>query len=59
MGTLGIRFVIAIAIALVYYFNIITATRAYILIAVAIIFLLTSFINFVLYTPFLELILVK
>lgn len=30
MGTLdkGIRFVIAIAIALVYYFNIITATRA-------------------------------
>ncbi len=59
MGTLdkGIRFVIAIA--LVYYFNIITATRAYILIAVAIIFLLTSFINFVLYTPFLELILVK
>jgi hypothetical protein len=55
MGTLdkGIRFVIAIAIALVYYFNIITATRAYILIAVAIIFLLTSFINFCsLYTLF-------
>ncbi|MDA9343820.1 DUF2892 domain-containing protein [Algibacter sp.] len=55
MGTLdkGIRFVIAIAISLLYYFNIITGTLAYILIAVAIIFLLTSFINFCpLYTLF-------
>ena len=55
MGTLdkGIRFVIAIAIALLYYFDIITGTLAYILIAVAIIFLLTSFINFCpLYTLF-------
>ncbi|MDB0040923.1 DUF2892 domain-containing protein [Algibacter sp.] len=55
MGTLdkGIRFVIAIAIALLYYFNIITGTLAYILMAVAIIFLLTSFINFCpLYTLF-------
>lgn len=55
MGTLdkGIRFVIAIAISLLYYFNIITGTLAYILMAVAIIFLLTSFINFCpLYTLF-------
>jgi len=55
MGTLdkGIRFVIAIAIALLYSFNIISGTLAYILMAVAIIFLLTSFINFCpLYTLF-------
>ncbi|GAA4944276.1 hypothetical protein GCM10023314_16600 [Algibacter agarivorans] len=55
MGTLdkGIRLVIAIAIALLYYFNIISGTLAYILMAVAIIFLLTSFINFCpLYTLF-------
>ena len=48
MGTLdkGIRFVIAITIASLYYFNIISGTLAYILMAVAIIFLITSFINF-------------
>jgi len=48
MGTLdkGIRVVIAIAIALLYFFNVISGTLAYILMAVAIIFLLTSLINF-------------
>lgn len=48
MGTLdkGIRLVIAIAIALLYYFNVISGTIAYVLMVVAIIFLLTSFINF-------------
>lgn len=55
MGTLdkGIRLVIAIAIALLYFFNAISGTIAYVLMAVAIIFLLTSFINFCpLYTLF-------
>ena len=42
----GIRIVIAIAIALLYYFNVIEGTLAYILMAVAIIFLLTSLISF-------------
>ncbi|WP_298550892.1 DUF2892 domain-containing protein [uncultured Algibacter sp.] len=48
MGTLdkGIRIVVAITIALLYYFNAISGTLAYVLMAVAIIFLLTSFINF-------------
>lgn len=48
MGTTdkSIRVVIAIAIALLYYFNIIEGTLAYVLIALAIIFLLTSFISF-------------
>lgn len=48
MGTLdkGIRIIAAIAIALLYYFNVISGTLAYILIAVAIIFLVTSLINF-------------
>lgn len=48
MGALdkGIRIVIAIAIALLYYFNVISGTLAYILMAVAIVFLLTSLINF-------------
>jgi hypothetical protein len=48
MGTLdkGIRIIIAIAIALLYYFNVISGTLAYVLMAVAIIFLLTSFISF-------------
>lgn len=55
MGTLdkGIRLVIAIAIALLYFFNAISGTIAYVLMTVAIIFLLTSFINFCpLYTLF-------
>jgi hypothetical protein len=48
-----IRIVIAIGIALLYYFNIIEGTLAYILMALAIIFIVTSFINFCpLYTLF-------
>jgi TM2 domain-containing membrane protein YozV len=48
-----IRIVIAIGIALLYYFNIIEGTLAYILMALAIIFLITSFISFCpLYTLF-------
>lgn len=55
MGSLdkGIRIVIAIGIALLYYFNVIEGTLAYVLMALAIIFLLTSFISFCpLYLPF-------
>jgi hypothetical protein len=55
MGSLdkGIRIIIAIAIALLYYFNVIEGTLAYVLMALAIIFLLTSFISFCpLYLPF-------
>jgi Inner membrane protein YgaP-like, transmembrane domain len=55
MGNLdkGIRIVIAIAISLLYYFDVIQGTLAYILMAFAIIFLLTSFISFCpLYAPF-------
>lgn len=48
----GVRIVIAIAIALLYYFNVISGTLAYVLMALAIIFLLTSFISFCpLYLP--------
>ena len=48
MGTTdkAIRIIVAIGIALLYYFNIIEGTLAYVLMAIAIIFLLTSFINF-------------
>lgn len=42
----GVRIIIAIAIALLYYFNVIEGTLAYVLMAVAIIFLVTSLINF-------------
>ncbi|MGB5418195.1 YgaP family membrane protein [Algibacter sp.] len=42
----GIRIALAIVVALLYYFNVITGTLAYVLMAVAIIFLITSFINF-------------
>ncbi len=42
----GVRVLIAAAIALLYYFNIIEGTLAYVLMAVAIIFLITSLINF-------------
>ncbi|WP_138433692.1 YgaP family membrane protein [Winogradskyella algicola] len=55
MGSLdkGIRIIIAITIALLYYFNVIEGTLAYVLMALAIIFLLTSFISFCpLYLPF-------
>ncbi len=49
----GIRVAIAIVIALLYYFNVVEGTVAYILMALAIIFLITSFINFCpLYAPF-------
>lgn len=49
----GIRVFIALLIALLYYFNIIGGTTAYVLMALAIIFLVTSFINFCpLYTLF-------
>ena len=48
MGSLdnGIRVVLAITVALLYYFNVIEGTLAYVLMAFAIIFLLTSFISF-------------
>ena len=42
----GIRVAIAIVIALLYYFNIVEGTLAYVLMGLAIIFLLTSFIIF-------------
>ena len=49
----GIRVAIAIVIALLYYFNVVEGTLAYVLMALAIIFLLTSFISFCpLYAPF-------
>jgi len=42
----GIRITAAIVVALLYYFNVIEGSLAYVLMAVAIIFLLTSIINF-------------
>lgn len=49
----GIRVVIAVVIAALYYFNIIEGTLAYVLMALALVFLLTSFISFCpLYLPF-------
>ena len=49
----GIRVTIAIVIALLYFFNIVEGILAYILMALAIVFLLTSFISFCpLYAPF-------
>ena len=48
----GIRIVVALIIAVLYYFNVIEGTLAYILMALAIVFLLTSFISFCpLYLP--------
>lgn len=41
-----IRIMVAIIVAVLYYLNIIEGTLAYILMAVAIIFLITSLINF-------------
>jgi hypothetical protein len=55
MGTSdkGIRIVIALAIALLYYFDVISGTLGIVLMVLAIIFLLTSFISFCpLYVPF-------
>ena len=49
----GIRVIIAVIIALLYYFNIIEGAIAYVLMALAMVFLITSFINFCpLYVPF-------
>jgi hypothetical protein len=49
----GIRIVIAIAVALLYYFDVIGGTLAYVLMALAIIFLITSLVSFCpLYTLF-------
>ena len=48
----GIRIVVALVIAALFYFNVIEGTLAYILMALAIVFLLTSFISFCpLYLP--------
>ncbi len=41
-----IRFIIAIAVAALYYFNLIEGTLAYVLLAFAAIFVLTSFVSF-------------
>ena len=40
-----IRFLLALAVGLLYYFNVIEGTLAYVLLAVAAIFLLTSFVS--------------
>ena len=49
----SIRVILALGIALLYYFDIIQGTLAYVLMALAIIFLITSFISFCpLYKPF-------
>ncbi len=49
----GIRIVAALAIALLYYFDVISGIFAYVLMALAIVFLITSFLNFCpLYAPF-------
>jgi TM2 domain-containing membrane protein YozV len=49
----AIRVILALGIALLYYFDIIQGTLAYVLMALAIIFLITSFISFCpLYKPF-------
>jgi len=48
----GIRIVVALVIAALFYFNVIEGTLAYILLALAFAFLLTSFISFCpLYVP--------
>ncbi len=41
-----IRVIIALAVGALYYFNVITGTVAYILLALAVVFVLTSFISF-------------
>lgn len=41
-----IRFIVAIAVVALYYFNVIDGTLAYILMALAAIFVLTSFVSF-------------
>ncbi|MEM5540750.1 DUF2892 domain-containing protein [Olleya sp. AS48] len=48
MGALdkSLRVLVAVLIALLYYLNVITGTLAYVLMGIAIMFLITSFINF-------------
>ena len=48
MGALdkSLRVLAAIFIALLYYLDILTGTVAYVLMAIAIVFLITSFVNF-------------
>ena len=41
-----VRFIVALALVGLYYFNIVSGTLAYVLLALAGIFLLTSFISF-------------
>jgi DUF2892 family protein len=41
-----IRFIVAIAVVALYYFNVIEGTLAYILMALAAIFVITSFVSF-------------
>ena len=48
-----IRVILALGVGALYYFNVITGTLAYILLALAVIFVLTSFVSFCpLYTLF-------
>ena len=48
MGALdkSLRVLAAIFIALLYYLDILTGTVAYVLMAIALVFLITSFVNF-------------
>ena len=55
MGTIDrfIRTIVAIAIALLYYYNIISGALGIVLLVLAAVFLLTSFVSFCpLYAPF-------
>ena len=55
MGTIDrfIRTIVAIAIALLYYYNIISGALGIVLLVLAAVFLLTSFVSFcTLYAPF-------
>ncbi|MHA7831964.1 MAG: YgaP family membrane protein [Flagellimonas sp.] len=48
-----IRIILALGVGALYYFNVITGTLVYVLLALAVIFVLTSFISFCpLYTLF-------
>lgn len=42
----AIRIVVALVIGALYYFNVITGTLAYVLLALAAIFVITSFVSF-------------
>lgn len=48
MGNLdkGVRIALALVVALLYYFDVIEGILAYVLMAFAIVFLLTSFVSF-------------